>query len=270
MAASASISAALAMLVPAPTGTGNDTRQALDASVSLSATTDTIAQISILPDDGITSDDQLIEIQLVAVAKSVTADNTTEVFTCVAHGFADGQAVQVGGTVIPTGLSAGVIYYVDYVGVDTFSLSATRGGAVLPFTTDGTSVTVRAFGATVINPTYPSIGPAQPVQVKDMVNGTPDDFTKVKALQIILRPLDTAANALGSVQLTAGDPAERYAHFNLPLLLDYTAGDEENWPTWVAALPEGFAYDTSYHLICRTKAGESNVNCLIIINLLGN
>lgn len=270
MPASATIAASMASQVPAPEGTGNVIRQQLEAAAAITAETDTIAQLSIVPDDAITGDDQLIEIRLLAASQSVTPDHTAEDFTATAHGYAEGQAVQLGGTAAPTGLTLATMYYIKYVDADTFQLAATVGGTALPFSSNGTAVTVRAFGRATLSYQYPSTGTAVPVEIRDMANGTPDDFTRIRALQIILRPLDTSANASGSIQLTAGDTSDRYAYFAIPLTLAFTTGDEQNWPSWTASLPEGLPYDTAWDLTCRILSDDSNVNLLVLINLLGN
>jgi len=270
MPASAIISAGMSMEVPAPVGTVNALRQQLIADATIVAGTDTIAQLSIFPDDAITGDDQHYDIELLAAALSCTGDSATDKITAAAHGLPDGTAIQFGGTTLPAPLVAGTTYYVRDTATNDFKVAATVGGAAIDLTTNGTAVTVRVFDRATIGYSYPSIGPAVPVQIREKVNGTPDDFTRIRALQVVLRPLDTAADALGTLQLTAGDPTDRFGHFNLPLHLDFSASGDETWPSWTAALPEGFIYDTDFHLILRVKSDESNVNLLILINLLGN
>lgn len=72
-------------------------------------------------------------------AKTFTAANATETFTATAHGFANGTKVRVSSTLtLPAGLLAGTDYWVIGQTANTFQLSATKGGAVLPITTDGT------------------------------------------------------------------------------------------------------------------------------------
>ncbi len=270
MSAVATLTTVLALQVPAPLGTSNELKDQVDASASITATTDTIAQISIVPDDAITGDDQKIRLQLMAEVQSVVADPTPDEFACTAHGYPEGQAVILGGTAAPAGLTLGTVYYIVPVDVDTFQLAAGVGSAALDFTTAGTAVTVRAVGRVVLTYEYPGLGPAVPVEVRDSVNGRPNDFTKVRALQIVLRPLDDTLDALGTVQLEAGDDTDRFNHFNLPLRLAYTAGGPQNWPSWLAALPDGFVYDPDNHLTVRILSDETNVNLLILINLLGN
>lgn len=73
-----------------------------------------------------------------------TADNTTENLTIANHDFVDEQKVQVqtdGGT-LPTGLAALTDYYVIYVDKDTIQLSATRGGAAINITTNGSGTNI--------------------------------------------------------------------------------------------------------------------------------
>lgn len=268
MAATATIGASLALTVPAPEGTANEIRHLLAADAALAALTNTIAQIAFTVTDALTGDDQTVELQLMAPAQSVTADTATEKIALAAHGYAAGQAIQFTGTALPAPLVAGTTYYVRDVATNDFKVALTVDGTALDLTTAGTAVKVRPFGALAL--TYPYHQPGTPVQIREKVTGELNDFTKVRALQIIFRPLDTASNASGRAQLTMGDPTDRYAHFSVPLALDYTAGGENTWPSWIASLPAGLDYDTDWHLTLRIATGESNANGLILINLLGN
>ena len=74
-------------------------------------------------------------------ALAVVAANTTETFTAADHGLENGTALTVGGTQ-PTGIAASTHYFVVNRTANTFQLSASPGGAVVAFSTDGTSVTV--------------------------------------------------------------------------------------------------------------------------------
>ncbi len=270
MAANANITAALALRVPAPTGTENVTEQKVKANAVVEATTDTIAQIEITPDDAIAGDPQTIEIQLMAVEIAVTITNATNVLDATSHGLEDGQPIFFTGTVLPTGITAGTVYYIRDATTNDFKIATVVAGTAFDFSDDGTAVKVRPVGRVVLNPSYPSIGPAVPIVVRDSVNGTPNDFRTIKAIQAVLRPLDVDANALGTVQITCGDPTQWYEHFNLVLDLAFTAGGAQNWPSWTAPIPAGFLYDTDYHLLVRVKDDSSNVNLLLLINLLGN
>lgn len=270
MSATANITAAMLAQVSAPAGTDNRTQQRVDSSAVITATTDTIAQIDIRPDDTIVGDPQTIVLKLMADLQAVTPDNTTETIGLVAHGFDDGQPVHFTAAVIPTGLTAGLTYYVRDKTADDFKLALTPGGAVVAFSTDGTTVKVRPLGGTGISYAYPTSGPQVPVQIRDSVNGPPDDFTTVKAMHIVLRPLDPAADASGRVKLTAGNTGDPYDHFSIPLALAFTAGGAQSWPSWTAALPAGFLYNPDYHFTVLIEDDAGNANLLLIINLLGN
>lgn len=72
----------------------------------------------------------------------VVPDATNDTLECVAHGFANGDAVVVWGVPgdpLPTGLTEGGVYYVISAGftVDTVQLSATAGGSAIDLTTIG-------------------------------------------------------------------------------------------------------------------------------------
>lgn len=71
---------------------------------------------------------------------TITADNTNETITLAAHGMADGTVVHFANTGggLPTGITAKTIYYVRDATANTFKITATRGGAALDITTNGT------------------------------------------------------------------------------------------------------------------------------------
>jgi len=78
--------------------------------------------------------------------KAVTFDNTTDTFTCNGHGLVAGDRVTVyvpnGGTV-PAGYGANHCYFVRAgVTANTFTLSATSGGAAVNVTSNGASVRI--------------------------------------------------------------------------------------------------------------------------------
>lgn len=75
-------------------------------------------------------------------AEAVTCDNTTEIITLATHGLVDGDVVVFGAGTIPTGLTAGVEYYVVNATTNTFQVSLSVGGTVEAFTTDGVAVTI--------------------------------------------------------------------------------------------------------------------------------
>ncbi|MHA1951933.1 MAG: hypothetical protein ACW987_18960, partial [Candidatus Thorarchaeota archaeon] len=80
---------------------------------------------------------------LVQDAVSCTADNTTEIFTAALHGMVDNDRVRIGGTAVPTGINGNLIYHVVNSTAGTFQVSLTQGGAVVPFSDNGTAVTFK-------------------------------------------------------------------------------------------------------------------------------
>jgi len=73
--------------------------------------------------------------------KPFTAVSGTDIITVDAHGFANADQVVFwdlgAGSVIPTGLTEGVIYHVRDVSGDTFKVAAAAGGAAIDLTGDG-------------------------------------------------------------------------------------------------------------------------------------
>ena len=63
-----------------------------------------------------------------------------DVFRADQHPYSNGDTVvfvDTEGAVLPTPVTEGTIYYVRDVNTDTFKISATSGGAVIPITVDG-------------------------------------------------------------------------------------------------------------------------------------
>jgi hypothetical protein len=90
----------------------------------------------------------------VGIVASVTCTNASPgVFTDTAHGMPVNTPVALGGTAVPTGFTAGTIYYVTAANLaaNTYSLSATPGGAAINTSSTGTAVSAfKAFGASKI------------------------------------------------------------------------------------------------------------------------
>ena len=68
-----------------------------------------------------------------------TADNTTETFTAAAHGLSNDNVLEVknSGGALPTGISANTKYYVVNATTNTFQLSASKGGAAVAISDNG-------------------------------------------------------------------------------------------------------------------------------------
>jgi hypothetical protein len=102
-------------------------------------------------------------------AKVFTADNATETFTTVAHGYTTGlkgQTTNSGGG-LPTGLSAGTDYFVIVVTADTFKLATSLANALA-----GTNLTISTDGTGTQTFTPTSIAGAN---VKLQKSNTPSD-----------------------------------------------------------------------------------------------
>lgn len=67
-------------------------------------------------------------------------DPITNFITKVAHGLVNGMTLSVASSAtLPTGLTAGVAYFVVQATADTFKVSLTLGGAEVDITADGTA-----------------------------------------------------------------------------------------------------------------------------------
>jgi len=82
-------------------------------------------------------------IDLTSIVSAVTVSSATPgVVTLASHPFIEAEPVYFTATAMPTGLTANVIYYVKYVNVSTFQLSATAGGAAIATSSTGTAVVI--------------------------------------------------------------------------------------------------------------------------------
>ena len=79
-------------------------------------------------------------------------------------------------------------------------------------------------------------------------------------------------DAYGEVWLTMGIVSSPLNFVHVPLKLIYTANASNGEVFWAGALPNGAAYDASYHLAIHTNAStpRATENLSILINLLGN
>lgn len=74
----------------------------------------------------------------VVTASGATAQNTGDTITLNSHGLTNGQSVYL--TSAPSGLSSDTRYYVVNSALNTFQVSLTRDGAVVPITADGSGI----------------------------------------------------------------------------------------------------------------------------------
>ena len=89
------------------------------------------------------------------VAQAVTPDHTTDTIGLAAHGLLAGDRVRFAATVIPTGLTAAIWYYVVTANTNDFQVALTEGGAAVTFTSSGTAVTMDSsapYGTDQVNP----------------------------------------------------------------------------------------------------------------------
>lgn len=82
--------------------------------------------------------------EFVGTPKGFVAKASTDTFTAIGHGYANGTKVRVwaipGVQALPTGVSAFTTYYIVATATDTFQLSATLGGAAIDITADGAGI----------------------------------------------------------------------------------------------------------------------------------
>lgn len=71
---------------------------------------------------------------------SVTADSSTDTFTRTSHGLLNGSTIYFTADSLPSGISAGIKYYVVQKQTDTFKVSTSSGGSAVSLSTNGTNV----------------------------------------------------------------------------------------------------------------------------------
>ena len=257
-----------------PAGTANSVDLSPEpVDLTFNATTNTIGQVIIDPDDAITGDPQTVIVALMSSTNAFTADASTDKLADTAHGLSDAALLRLAtsGT-LPAPLDPDTYYYVVNAATNDFKVALTPGGTAIDITTTGTGTpTWQNIGPAVLTYTYPTSGPARAVRVIQNVTGDPDDFNTVRALQIVFRPLDPATAATGIATVTAGDPADPYNYFSVTLTLDYDPAEDGSTvlPVWTAALPQGLPWDPDFPLTVAFKDGTSNSNGRLLINLLG-
>lgn len=67
--------------------------------------------------------------------KKFVVDLTTNIVTCIAHGYLDTNTIVFYGATTPGGLTEGTIYYVRDKTTDNFKVAATSGGTAIDLTT---------------------------------------------------------------------------------------------------------------------------------------
>jgi predicted secreted protein len=78
-------------------------------------------------------------------AGAVTFTDVGDLVGATAHGLSNGDPIKFTVITTTTGIVINVVYYVRDSLANTFKLAATRGGAVLPLTTDGTGTAIETF-----------------------------------------------------------------------------------------------------------------------------
>lgn len=137
------------------------------------------------------------DISLQTAPKAITVNGSTSVITLAGHGFQIGDAVQFTAGVMPTGLSAGVTYYVIVLDVNTFKVATTPANAAA-----GTAVAISSAGTTPfvakLMAIY-SLLTGQQGSLTTLVFGTASKFANPYGLagdqlNIVLTKFGTAAN----------------------------------------------------------------------------
>lgn len=90
-------------------------------------------------------------VSTTVAGSTVTANNATDIITLSGNTLVNGNQIVFAAGTIPTGLTAGTVYFVINQSGNNFQVSTTSGGSAVNFTTNGATVTVTrpgAFGAT--------------------------------------------------------------------------------------------------------------------------
>lgn len=99
---------------------------------------------------------------------SCTVTNADDKFTAADHGLTNGDRVEITATTLPTGVTAGKVYYVVGVSGSDFQISTSSGGSAVSLSDDGTSVYFKEWSAALSDPNGEDIA------------STVDDWIQVK------------------------------------------------------------------------------------------
>lgn len=126
-----------------------------------------------------------------------TASSTTDIFTAVEHGFANGDPVNFANTggALPTGVVEGTTYYVKSATADTFQVAVTPAGTAIDLTSNGTGTnTVVLADGTAADAVFVQVW--KTAGDKDLVS--PENYT-------VTRPSNNSVTVSGfAVTPTAG------------------------------------------------------------------
>lgn len=114
----------------------------VNVKTAIPAGNNLIGSVTSLNSGAITNPTSVLTRPSSAVTASVTATSATPcVFTWTSSPVINGNPIILGGTAVPTGFTAGTVYYAVGVSGSTFQLSATVGGAAIASSSTGTAVT---------------------------------------------------------------------------------------------------------------------------------
>lgn len=141
------------LLKPAATRTftlsanpGAGTAVSKTGTTTIGSTTVTMADTA-----GLTTGMQVLATG-VSTARSVTFTDTGDTVTFAGHGIPNSTRVSFATITTTTGIATYTMYYVINATTDTFQLSATDGGSVLPLTTNGSGTMLLLTTITAVNP----------------------------------------------------------------------------------------------------------------------
>ena len=180
--------------------------------------------------------------------------------------------LQTAGVGTQTWVGVITFYVLSTPAANTLTVSTKPGGIVQNITTTGTGThSWQAYGSAAATYMYPTTGPAVPVTIKQNRDGTPDDFTNLRAIHVALIPTDITKAASGQAYLMTGDPiGSPYEFLTMPLSFTYDPEAPSNpVSVWTGAIPAGLRYEPSWPLTVKIRKAVNNVNLSVLINLLG-
>lgn len=108
---------------------------------------------------------------------AVTFDNTTDIFSATAHGLPVGSAVVLSAASMPSGFTAGTVYYIiaaNYT-ANQFQIATAVGGSAVLGTSNGTSVVASSVNRIYVGNqaiTLSNVPVAVPVKLTNIVTGS--------------------------------------------------------------------------------------------------
>ncbi len=169
-------------------------------------------------------------------ASPVSVSISGNTLTSAAHPFTNGMMVFLSGTTAPkiggTDVSATTAYFVMSAAANTFQVSATSGGAAVPFSFSGTGVTASTWGAATLTTQGNSVNWYYDVNTNNIYPQS--GFTQGISVQVRAWNSPTPGGARGSISGVLPTPLTMTFNTTFPHFTNMKVGPDSNPANGVA------------------------------------